>query len=83
MTDEHMAEIEAKAKAEIAVFNAERETLIASFRKARTPKAQLRALAKIMRQHHAFMAGNLFTSGWVANMVLQFAESIEDIAEDL
>ena len=77
-----MPALQAKAKAAFKRFDAERQRLIAAHRKARTPKARLKTLAAIVRQHGKFMNDNLFTSGWISQTVLNFADAIDGIADD-
>jgi hypothetical protein len=81
MTDP-MDEIKAKAQAEFELFDAERQRLIQAHRQARAPKARLKTLAAIVRQHGEFMSRNLFTCGWVAQTVLNFADAIDIIADE-
>ena len=51
MIKDPMDEIKAKAKASFAVRDAKRKVLIAKYQKAKTTKAQFKALAKLMRLH--------------------------------
>jgi hypothetical protein len=74
--------LKAKAQAEFKRFDAERQRLIAAHRRARTPKARLKTLAAIVRHHGEFMRGNLFTGGWIAQTVLNFADAIDIIADE-
>jgi hypothetical protein len=74
--------IEAKARAEFKRFDAERQRLIAAHRKARTPKARLKTLAAIVRQHGEFMHKDFFCSGWISQSVLNFADAIDIIADE-
>jgi hypothetical protein len=80
---ETMEEIEASASATRDAHYARRAKLVASYRRARTPQKKLQALAKIVRQHGKFMDKNLLCSGWVSRAVIDFAEQIEIVAEEL
>jgi hypothetical protein len=77
-----MPALQAKARAEFKRFDDKRQRLIQAHRKARTPKTRLKTLAAIVRQHGEFMNDNLFTSGWVAQSVLNFADGIDGIADE-
>ena len=77
-----MPALRAKAKAEFERFDAERQRLIAAHRRARTPKARLKTLAAIVRQHGEFMHKDFFTSGWISQTVLNFADAIDIIADE-
>jgi hypothetical protein len=83
MTEDPMDEIKVKAKASFAAHDAKRKVLIAKYQNAKTTKAQFRALAKLMRLHADWMNGNMFTSGWVAGEVTQYARHVEMLADDL
>jgi len=83
MPDDPLREIEAKAQKAFKAFDAKRNKLAVTYWAASTPKAQLRALAKIVRQHGKFMNQNMFTGGWMANDVVSFALVIEEIAKGM
>jgi hypothetical protein len=63
-------------------FDKARLKLTAAYEKATTPKARLKALAKIVRQHGEYTHHGLMAS-WQTEAVIIFANHIDAIAEDL
>jgi hypothetical protein len=83
MTDDKMKAIEAEVKRKYAIFDARRAKLMAVYNKAQTPKAQLKAVVACMRHHYEYMNSNILLSGWQTQSIANFADVIEQIAEEL
>lgn len=81
MTDP-MDEIKAQVDREYAVFDEKRVKLIATYHQARTSKTQLKALAKIVRQHGEYVNRGLL-SGWTTQAIIHFADQMDVIADDM
>jgi hypothetical protein len=70
-------------EAKWAAFEKQRDRLVASYEKATTPKARLRALAKLTRQHGDYMGQNMLTRGWVSETIVGISERMEEIAKTI
>jgi hypothetical protein len=72
-----------EARIEFEAFDEKRQKLHAAYEKARMPRTQLKALAKIVRHHGEFLNQNMLTGGWPAETILMYAQHIERIADSV